>query len=475
MRKELLDKIFGQICVQPYGVKESYATTFANIEAERDDGGSDHYPPPPNMRLVMTNTPATNRNGQPILLDVRELVRVQMGFELDETTATKRAKMDPLQAQLLAYFESLNILEYEADFEAWYGKDDFVTPQEALERSELNYIGPDIEKMIQAGVMDVVIEDANELRPDDKGGFRKIRRPSRMTVNLYWLRRALAKNATGQVIWFDDKERPTQRFARLTGSVSQTMAGGGNFVTHIVYGRTPQDDAKRRPLDRKFTRLGADGRGFLFIIPIQHVRHALYTFQECLLPQNMTDGTHFPSLHTTWLLAHPTRQDGVKFLKALSPKEAPAAQAQDARPVESGAETPPEAPTETSVEVGTEAPLEVPTETLPEAEPETSVEVGTEAPLAEAPPETSEGMQTMPPYIVSLEDDSDQPPEAAPADSADAASAVQDETPAQTEVGTPDAAPVEEAPAQEPAADEAEASAPETAASFLDTLANPAN
>ncbi|MBI5654879.1 hypothetical protein HZC53_04485 [Candidatus Uhrbacteria bacterium] len=294
MNKTIRDALLAQIRHAEYGVPEALTTSFKNIEVI-DDGGEHKLPPPPNMLLVMKNQPAYTRHGQPVTIKSDELVRLQAARELDETTAADRAGMPPSEREHLEWLESQSVLEYQADLQILYGNMDHLTPTEALAHPGLKRIGNEIEEWINAGVMDVI-----DTTPDESGVVKdpRGRRPNVQRINLDWVRRALTKNspcdrAPGHVGYFDDKfddkgnEIFARRFIRFTGTANMTLQGGGGvYVTHLIFGRTPEPRAKKfHPNKRPRGRVGQNGRGFLFIMRLQEPLHAITTWMDMLLPE----------------------------------------------------------------------------------------------------------------------------------------------------------------------------------------------
>ncbi len=278
---------------------------------------------PADMSIRMSNIPAFERKtGRPVVLSHGDLCRIQLGNDPNTLTQDELDKLDEEILQQMEAFKTQTILEYKAEMVVKYGKDDFLTGDEALACPELNLIGKHILEWIHQGVMDVVVfNECPEMEVNGRD-VRK-RRPREFAVDLYWLRRILAQDAVGQSIWFDGDRQPARRFGRLTGRVQNVNFGRATITTHVVFGRMPRPNAKRRPLDKKSSVLGQDGRGFLFVLKVCDVNHGFATYQQLLLPDELatlqaaSGETIKPSPQRMWLDWHPTPDDRVPFLKKL--------------------------------------------------------------------------------------------------------------------------------------------------------------
>lgn len=319
MDKELAKRLADRMTVRSYGIDEIYTTSFNNLELDGGDGTVVQYQPPSNMRLQMTNIPATRRDGEPVLMSKDEIVLCRLGLDRNGLTRASRAALSEEDRAALEFYENLDVLEYQARLELAYGKCDVSTPEEALTRPELNYIGPDLERHITEGVMDVLFVDEANYHP----GSLRAGRPQRASVDLYWLRRIIRKQKPGDKLDFG------QYFLKLTGDVSQTLAGDSRFITHVIYGKMPSKSARKKPLDHKVGRLGLQGRGFLVVLRMQDIRHAIETYMSQLVAFPDGRGT----MHNIWLLDHPTpgcmEDEGLgKFLAQIAAAIAPPAPAE---------------------------------------------------------------------------------------------------------------------------------------------------
>lgn len=321
MNKTLRDALLAQIRYAEYGVPETLTTSFKNMVAINSDGTEDMLQPPVNMMLVMKNQPAYTRHGQPITIKADELVRVQSCHELDELKAADRASMPPSERERLEWLESLPVLEYQAELHVLYGNPDHLTPAEALAHPGYTRIGNEIEEWTAGGVMDVV-----DTTPDESGSVRepRARRPNLQRINLDWIRRALTKispceRAPGNVGYFDDKfddkgnEVFARRFIRFTGTGNMTLQGGGGVhVTHLIFGRTPEPNAKKyNPNKRPRGRVGQNGRGFAIIMRLREPLHAITTWMDLLMPEQPDSENPIATLMNEYLEGLPDLLPGL--------------------------------------------------------------------------------------------------------------------------------------------------------------------
>ncbi len=360
MHQNLIDSLAVRMNVEAHGQIESYSTPFNNIVVTGPDGEDTHYMPPANLRLMMFNIPAVNRDGEPVIMSKDEIVLCRLGLPREILSKSRRASMDPKLRRDLEFYESLDVLEYQARIEIAYGKCDMVAPQEALERHELSYLGPDLEKMVLDGVMDTMFVDDRNYH----GGGGRSGRPQKTSIDLYWLRRIIRKQKPGDKLTFG------RYFVKLTGDIRQTIAGDSRFITHVIFGRLPDKNARVRPLDRISGRLGQDGRGFIAVLQMQDIRHGIETYTSQIVPEPEGRGT----MHEIWLIDHPTPicmdDPGLdKFLAHFAPQQ-----------------TVPE-PEVLAEEAGGEAEAE-------QAEAEPQAEAETEPPVPEATTSESEGAAT---------------------------------------------------------------------------------
>jgi hypothetical protein len=365
--------------VQSFGVIEEYETTLNNIEMVADDGTVVQYQPPSNLRLEMSNIPAVKKDGEPVLLSADEIVLCRLGLPRDGLTRAGRASLSKENRAALEFYEGLDVLEYKARLNIAYGRRDMVAPQEAVNRRALGYIGPEIEKLILDGVMDVCFVDE---RNPGKGGLRSGRYQT-TSVDLHWLRRTIRKQRPGDKLDFGNYQ------LRLAGDISQTMAGDSRFITHVVFVKWPSRDARKRPLDYTAGRLAQDGRGYLLVLQMQDVRHAVETYMSQLVPYPEKTGT----MHQYWLEDHPTPEmldepGPDKFLAAILAAFDEEPTAQDA-----ASEKPAQEPAEET------APAEEAAPCHPEPAPETPA-----APTAEELPETASQavVDDLPPEVKEL-------------------------------------------------------------------------
>jgi len=329
MNKELAKRLASKMTIRSFGIDEVYSTSFNNLEMEAGDGTVVQYQPPCNMRLQMSNIPAVRRDGEPVLMSKDEIVLCRLGLDRNGLTRASRASMQEEDRAALEFYERTDVLEYQARLEIAYGKCDIVAPEEALTRRELSYIGPDLEKLITDGLMDVLFVDEHNA---DHAGLRG-GRPQRTSVDLYWLRRIIRKQRPGDKLDFG------MYFMKLSGDVSQTLAGDSRFITHVIFGKFPTKNARTKPLDRKVGRLGLQGRGYLVVLRMQDIRHGIETYMSQLVPFPDGRGT----MHDIWLLDHPTPEamddPGLdKFLAQILAAGSPATEV-----VEATGETPDEA------------------------------------------------------------------------------------------------------------------------------------
>ncbi len=336
MRKDIAQNLLAQTVSAVYGVEEYYTTSFTNIEQESTDGMGAYFQPPTNLRLRMTNTPIMEYQNdrhqgddrkrvplKPCVLNQDELVRIQLNKERRELSGNRRAsRLTPDELSYLEYFESLRILEYSASIEVSYGKEDFITSDEALDAPELLCIGPEIERLIKQGLMDVLIADTD--RVDSRGERKpaKVNRPHTFTLNLWDLRRIAAKNTVPASV----PERLGgygSRFFLLTGTSNQGFGQSGVCPTHVIVGRMPDEGARPRRSDfRPGGKLGQGKRGqprrgWILVLKLDDVKQANYTYQQHLVPKTAADGVMYRTMHMTWLQDHPVweEHDVVLFLK----------------------------------------------------------------------------------------------------------------------------------------------------------------
>ncbi|MFA5186082.1 MAG: hypothetical protein WC551_06340 [Patescibacteria group bacterium] len=353
MRKDIALNLLAQTVSAVYGVEEYYTTSFTNIEQESTDGMGAYFQPPTNLRLRMTNTPVVDcqndrhqgddRNSVPVklcILNQDELVRIQLNKERRELSGNRRAsRLTPDELSYLEYFESLRILEYSASIEVSYGKEDFITSDEALDAPELLCVGPEIERLIKQGLMDVLIADTD--RVDSRGERKpaKVNRPHTYTLNLWDLRRIVAKNTVPASI----PERLGgygSRFFLLTGTSNQGFGQSGVCPTHVIVGRMPDEGARPRRSDYRpggklgQGKRGQPRRGWILVLKLDDVKQANYTYQQHLVPKAAADGVVYRTMHMTWLQDHPVWEEhpAIVFLKKeiaeADAKEAAAAAAQ---------------------------------------------------------------------------------------------------------------------------------------------------
>lgn len=289
MNRKLAERLAAKMTIRSFGVIEHYITTFSNIEMDSEDGTVVQYAPPANLRLQMSNLPAANKHGEPALMGRDEIVLCRLGLDRNGLTRARRANLEPEDRAALEFYEGLDVLEYQARVEILYDKGYMVTAEEALKRRELSYIGPDDEKYIADGYTDVMFAD-------EANGRLGRGHHQRMSVDLHWLRRIIRKQKPGDKLEFD------QYCLKLMGDTSQTLAGDSRFITHVVFIKRPMRNARQRPLNYVPGVLGLDGRGFVIVLRIQDIRHAVETYMSQLVP--FPEGR--PTVHEIWLLDHPT-------------------------------------------------------------------------------------------------------------------------------------------------------------------------
>jgi hypothetical protein len=290
MDETLAKRLASRMTVTDYGIHETYTTTFNNLEMVHQDGTIDHYFPRSNLLLQMSNIPAVRRDGNPVLMSKDEIVLCRLGIDRNTLTSASRAAMSEEDRGYLKFYESLDVLEYQARLVLLYGKCDIVTPQEALQRPEFRYIGPDLENLVNEGKTDVMFSDNQTLESLTAG------RPQKTSIDLYWLRRIIRKQRPGDTLPLG------QYFMKLIGYSTQTLAGKSSFITHVVFGKYPAKNAPNRNLNRKVGRLGLHGRGFLIFLRVQDIWHAIETYLSQLVPFPDGRGT----MHDIWLMDHPT-------------------------------------------------------------------------------------------------------------------------------------------------------------------------
>jgi hypothetical protein len=103
MDEKIRKAVLEQVNFEHYGLKSQYATDLNNVCLISGDGSELLYPPPPNVRLIMSNLPATDRDGQPILMGADEMVRCRLGLERAELSQSKRKHMLPEELKMLKF------------------------------------------------------------------------------------------------------------------------------------------------------------------------------------------------------------------------------------------------------------------------------------------------------------------------------------------------------------------------------------
>lgn len=372
MKKEEAQRLAATMTVRSFGILEEYTTPFNNLEMIAEDGTVTQYAPPSNLRLEMSNIPAIKKDGEPVIMSTDEIVQCRLQIDRNGMTRAGRARLGDENLAELEFYESLVVLEYKARLVIAYGKRDMVAPQEAVNRRALGYIGPEIEKLLLDGVMDVMFADEH----NPTAGTPKSGRHQTTSVDLHWLRRIIRKQRPGDKLDFGNYQ------LRLAGDVTQALSGDNRSITHVIFIKWPSRDARKRPLDRVSGRLGIDGRGYLIVLRMQDVRHAIETYASQIVPYPEKTGT----MHQYWLEDHPTPElldepGPDKFLAAILA-------AFDEEP---GTEPAPEEPVDEPAEEDAPAEEAAPQEPAPEnpADPtaEASPEAAPEAVTDELPPE----------------------------------------------------------------------------------------
>jgi hypothetical protein len=374
MKKEMEQRLAATMTVRSFGILEEYSTSFNNLEMIGDDGTVTQYAPPTNLRLEMSNIPAIKKDGEPVIMSSDEIVLCRLGLDRNGLTRAGRASLGDENLAALEFYESLDVLEYKARLVIAYGKRDMVAPQEAVNRRALGYIGPEIERLILDGVMDVMFADEH----NPTAGTLKSGRHQDTSVDLHWLRRIIRKQRPGDKLDFGNYQ------LRLAGDISQTLSGDSRFITHVIFIKWPSRDARKRPLDRVSGRLGIDGRGYLIVLRMQDVRHAIETYASQIVPYPEKTGT----MHQYWLEDHPTPElldepGPDKFLATILAAfdEDPGTEPAPEEPADEPAEE--DAPAEEAAPQESDPAPENPTDPTAEASPETAPQ----AVADELPPE----------------------------------------------------------------------------------------